>query len=83
MVEAIQQRGAPATARDLRNLDKLQRDADNAEEKSAQSAYNGAACYARIGNKTDALVLIDVAIAHPKMSEKATTLKAAIEKLPN
>jgi len=40
--QAIRQRGTPPTARDQRNLDKLQRDADNAEEKSAQSAYNGA-----------------------------------------
>ena len=30
-----------------------------------------------------ALNLIDVAIAHPKMSEKAIVMKAAIEKLPN
>lgn len=81
--QAIQQRGTPLTARDQRNLDKLQRDADNAEEKSAQSAYNGAGCYARIGRKTDAMNLIDVAIAHPKMSEKAIALKSAIEKLPN
>ncbi len=30
-----------------------------------------------------ALNLIDVAIAHPKMSEKAIAMKAAIDKLPN
>ena len=30
-----------------------------------------------------AMNLIDVAIAHPKMSEKAIAMKAAIEKLPN
>ncbi len=30
-----------------------------------------------------ALNLIDVAIAHPRMSEKAMAMKAAIEKLPN
>jgi tetratricopeptide (TPR) repeat protein len=80
--QAIQQRGTPATARDQRTLDRLQRDADNAEEKSAQSAFNGAGCYARIGMKTDALTLVAVAVAHPKMNEKAVALKAAIEKMP-
>jgi hypothetical protein len=29
-----------------------------------------------------ALNLVDVAIAHPRMNEKAVALKAAIEKLP-
>ena len=58
------------------------RDADNAEEKSAQSAFNAAQCYARTGGKGMALNLVDVAIGHPRMSEKAEALKAAIEKLP-
>lgn len=80
---AIQKRGSPATAHEQRRLERLQRDAENAEEKSAQSAYNAAQCYARIGQKAMALNLIDVAIAHPKMNEKATAMKAAIEKLPN
>jgi tetratricopeptide (TPR) repeat protein len=80
---AIQKRGTPATPRDQRNLDRLQRDADTADLKSAQSAFNGAQCYARIGGKGLALNLIDVAIAHPQMNEKAVALKAAIEKLPN
>ena len=81
--QAINNRGTPATAREQRQLDRLQRDADNAEEKSAQSAYNAAQCYARTGEKNLALNLIDVAIAHPKMNEKALAMKAAIEKLPN
>ena len=80
---AIQKRGTPPTARDQRNLDRLQRDAETAELKSAQSAFNGSQCYARTGNKGLALNLIDVAIAHPGMSEKAIALKALIEKLPN
>ena len=78
----IAARGTPATARETRQLERLQRDADNAEEKSAQSAYNAAQCYARTGGKGIALNLIDVAIAHPKMKEKAEVMKAAIEKLP-
>jgi tetratricopeptide (TPR) repeat protein len=80
---AIEKRGTPATAREQRQLDRLQRDADNAELKSAQSAFNGAQCYARTGGKGLALNLVDVAIGHPEMREKAIALKAAIEKLPN
>jgi tetratricopeptide (TPR) repeat protein len=79
----IQKRGTPLNARDQRNLDRLQRDADTAELKSAQSAFNGAQCYARTGGKGLALNLVDVAIAHPEMREKASVLKAAIEKLPD
>ena len=77
----IQKRGTPPNAREQRNLDRLQRDADTAELKSAQSAFNAAQCYARTGGKGLALNLVDVAIAHPGMSEKAIALKAAIEKL--
>ena len=80
---AIQKRATPPNARDRRNLDRLQHDADTAELKSAQSAFNGAQCYARTGGKDVALKLIDAAIAHPEMRGKATALKAAIEKLPN
>ena len=79
----IQKRGTPKNARDQRNLDRLQRDADNAELKSAQSGFNGAQCYARTGGKTVALSMIDVAIAHPAMKEKAEALKVLIEKLPS
>lgn len=80
--QAIAKRGRPATAREIRQLDRLTRDAENADEKSAQAAFNAAQCYARTGEKTVALNLVDVAIAHPKMEEKARALKAAIEKLP-
>jgi tetratricopeptide (TPR) repeat protein len=82
----LKKRGSEPTARDQRNLDRLQRDADTAELKSAQSAFNGAQCYARTGGaagKGLALNLVDVAIAHPEMREKAIALKAAIEKLPS
>jgi tetratricopeptide (TPR) repeat protein len=79
----IQKRGTPPNSRDQRNLDRLQRDADTADLKSAQSAFNGAQCYARTGGKGLALNLVDVAIAHPEMREKATALKAVIEKLPD
>jgi tetratricopeptide (TPR) repeat protein len=79
----LKKRGTPPTPRDQRNLDRLQRDADTAALKSAQSAFNGAQCYARTGGKDLALNLIDVAIAHPEMREKAVAMKAAIEKLPS
>jgi tetratricopeptide (TPR) repeat protein len=80
--QVIAKRGTPATEREMRQMDRFTRDADNADEKSAQSAFNAAQCYARTGGKTMALNLVDVAIAHPTMEEKARALKAAIEKLP-
>ena len=76
-------RGTPATARETRMIERHRRDAEVADEKSAQSAYNAAQCYARTGGKTLALNLVGVAIDHPRMKEKAEALKAAIEKLPN
>lgn len=82
-VEAqIASRGTPATARETRVMDRFTRDADNADEKSAQSAFNAAQCYARTGGRAIALNLVEVAMAHPRMNEKAVALKAAIEKLP-
>jgi tetratricopeptide (TPR) repeat protein len=82
-VEAqIASRGTPATDRETRVMERFTRDAENAEEKSAQSAFNAAQCYARTGGRAIALNLVDVAIAHPRMNEKAVALKAAIEKLP-
>src|SRR5688572_24078243 len=75
-------RRQPATERETRLMDRLTRDADNADEKSAQSAFNAAQCYARTGGRGMALNLVDVAIGHPKMKDKAIALKEAIEKLP-
>jgi tetratricopeptide (TPR) repeat protein len=83
VADGSEKRGSPATPREQRQLDRLTRDADNAEEKSAQSAFNAAQCYARFGQKALALNLVGVAIDHPRMNEKALALKAAIEKLPN
>jgi tetratricopeptide (TPR) repeat protein len=80
--EQIATRGTPASARDTRQMDRLRRDADNADERSAQSAFNAAQCYARTGDKGLAINLVDVAIGHPRMREKAEALKSAIEKLP-
>jgi tetratricopeptide (TPR) repeat protein len=80
--EQIAKRGTPPTARDTRQMDRLRRDAENADERSAQSAFNAAQCYARTGDRGLAINLVDVAIGHPRMREKAEVLKAAIEKLP-
>jgi tetratricopeptide (TPR) repeat protein len=80
--QAIANRGTPATERETRTMERFTRDADGADEKSAFSAFNAAQCYARTGGRGMALNLVDVAIAHPKMEEKAKALKAAIEKLP-
>jgi tetratricopeptide (TPR) repeat protein len=60
----------------------LKNQIETAEERAAQSAFNAAQCYALVGNKSMALTHVDVAAAHPKLREKATTLRAAIEKLP-
>lgn len=80
--QQIAARGTPATDRETRVMERFTRDAENADEKSAQSAFNAAQCYARTGGRAVALNLVDVAIAHPRMNEKAVALKAAIEKLP-
>jgi len=82
VADSIETRGSPASAREQRQLDRLERDAANADLKAAQSAFNGAQCYARTGGKNLALNLADFAIDHPEMREKAIALKAAIEKLP-
>ncbi|MGH9199844.1 MAG: hypothetical protein ACRD2A_01255 [Vicinamibacterales bacterium] len=55
---------------------------ETAEERSAQSAFNAAQCYGLVGNKAMALTHVEVAMTHPKMREKAATLKSAIDKLP-
>ena len=80
--QQVASRGTAATDRETRVMARFTRDADNAEEKSAQSAFNAAQCYARTGDRGMALNLVDVAIGHPRMNEKAVVLKAAIEKLP-
>ena len=49
---------------------------------AAQSAFNAAQGYARMGRKSPALTHVDFAIAHPRMKEKGEALKAAIEKMP-
>jgi tetratricopeptide (TPR) repeat protein len=68
--------------REQRQRTKLTRDMETAAERSAQAAFNAAGGYARMGNRTLALAHVEMAIAHPRMKEKAEALKAAIEKMP-
>jgi tetratricopeptide (TPR) repeat protein len=65
-----------------RRIAAAQKRLDAAEHRGAQSAYNAASSYLRIGQKTDALVYIDLAAVHPLLKEKSITLRTVIEKLP-
>ena len=58
------------------------RDMEVAAERSAQSAFNAAQGFARMGQKPLALAHVAMAIVHPRMKEKGEALKAAIEKMP-
>jgi tetratricopeptide (TPR) repeat protein len=69
--------------REQRQRTKLTRDMEVAAERSAQSAFNAAQGFARMGQKAMALAHAERAIAHPRMKEKAEALKAAIEKMPS
>ena len=83
----IARRGGPADpptprdARDAKQRAKLQKDIETGEERSAQSAFNAAQCYARIGQKLLARTHVDAAAAHPRLKEKADALRAAIDKM--
>jgi tetratricopeptide (TPR) repeat protein len=68
--------------REQRQRAKLTRDMEVAAERSAQSAFNAAQGFARMGQKEMALAHVEMAIAHPRMKEKSEALKAAIEKMP-
>lgn len=68
--------------REARQRTKLTRDMEIALERSAQSAFNAAQGFARMGQKPLALAHVEMAIAHPRMKEKAEALKIAIEKMP-
>jgi tetratricopeptide (TPR) repeat protein len=65
-----------------RRIGGAQKRLDGAEHRGAQSAYNAASSYVRIGQKAEALLFIDLAAVHPLMKEKAISLKGVIEKMP-
>lgn len=53
----------------------------SSEQLSAQSAFNAAQCYLRLGHKQRALNHVDLAATHPSLRDKAASLKAFIEKM--
>ena len=71
-----------AEALKARRIAAAQKRVETARFRGAQSAFNAANCYLRLGQKVFALVHVDAAAAHPQLKEKAITLRATIEKLP-
>ena len=65
-----------------RRLATAQKQLETAQHRGAQAAFNAAGSYARLGQKADAIVYIELAAQHPLLKEKAATLRAGIEKLP-
>jgi hypothetical protein len=59
-----------------------QKRADTSDHRHAQSAFNAASSYLRLGRKSEALAHANIAAAHPLLKEKAAALRATIEKLP-
>lgn len=53
----------------------------SSDHLSAQSAFNAAQCYLRLGQKQPALTHVEAAASHPLMRDKAASLKVIIEKM--
>ena len=53
----------------------------SSEHLAAQSAFNAAQGYLRLGQKQPALTHVEAATAHPLMRDKAASLKVVIEKM--
>ena len=66
----------------VRRRSALQKQLDTAEHRAAQSAFNAAQCFLRLGQKAEAASHLEKAAVHPLLKEKAATLKVALEKLP-
>jgi tetratricopeptide (TPR) repeat protein len=71
-----------AEALKARRLAAAQKRLDTAEHRAAQSAFNAAQCFVRLGQKGEATSHLDKAAAHPLLREKAASLKTAIDRLP-
>jgi tetratricopeptide (TPR) repeat protein len=56
--------------------------AESSEHRHAQSAFNAASSYLRLGKKAEALGYVDLAANHPLLKDKALALRVTIEKLP-
>lgn len=70
---------APVKARRMATASKR---ADTSEHRRAQSAFNAASSYLRLGKKAEALGYADLAAQHPLLKDRATALRASIAKLP-
>jgi tetratricopeptide (TPR) repeat protein len=53
-----------------------------AAHRRAQSAYNAASCFLRLGQRGAAVSHLDVAATHPLLKDKAAALRPALEKIP-
>jgi tetratricopeptide (TPR) repeat protein len=71
-----------ADAVKTRKVATAQKRAATSEHRHAQSAFNAASSYLRLGKKTEALAYADTAAHHPLLAEKASALRATIAKLP-
>ena len=65
-----------------RRIATAQKRAESSEHRHAQSAFNAASSYVRLGKKTEALGYADLAAQHPLLKEKAAALRTTIQKLP-
>jgi tetratricopeptide (TPR) repeat protein len=65
-----------------RRIATAQKRVDTSDHRHAQSAFNAASSYLRLGRKAEALGYADQAAQHPLLKEKAAALRTAIEKLP-
>jgi tetratricopeptide (TPR) repeat protein len=65
-----------------RRIATAQKRAESSEHRRAQSAYNAASSYLRLGRKVEALGYADIAAEHQLLKEKAIALRSTIEKLP-
>ena len=73
--------GAPwADAVKARRIAAARKRIDTSEHRRAQAAYNAAGSHARLGNKPEALAFLEIAATHPLLNEKATALRATVEK---
>ena len=79
---AVAEASTWAAAVKVRRLAAAQKRLDTSEHRRAQSAYNAAGTYARLGRKIEALAYLDIAATHPLLKDKAAGLRASVEKLP-
>ena len=76
------QRSAWSESVKARRVATASKRADSSDHRRAQSAFNAASSYLRLGKKNDALRYVDLAAQHPLLKDKAAALRASIEKLP-